>query len=359
MRILFVKLGAIGDVVQAGVAVKEYRKRNSGVELDWVVGRVVKPLVDAFGVADRLIEVNESFLSAPSAIGRIRALGMSILKLATQGRYDRVITAYSDARYGLLSLGVRSGTRLRFNRNSNRPSPLAHRNRVHEYWRLLADADAEAIDVAAATEALGAVMRNIATPSLSFHLAPHYVAIAAGGAKNAYRDDALRRWPIERYLKVAERLLADGRAVVLVGAQSDNWVSTAFAGLPVIDLIGKTSLLELIPILDASDGVVTNDSGIMHLSSLTRTGIVALFGPTPANACIPFGRQRTIALDPGNRISCSPCYDGRSYADCSKNVCLEAISVDQVICAIKSICPAPPHSSCAESGQHGAKGDAA
>jgi ADP-heptose:LPS heptosyltransferase len=52
VRILFVKLGAIGDVVQAAVAMKEFRRRNPGAEIDWVAGKQTGELVRAFGVAD-------------------------------------------------------------------------------------------------------------------------------------------------------------------------------------------------------------------------------------------------------------------------------------------------------------------
>jgi heptosyltransferase-2 len=167
------------------------------------------------------------------------------------------------------------------------------------------------------------------------------VVVAAGGARNIARDDFLRRWPMERYRGLVQRLIAAGRAVVLVGAPSDAWAGEALADLAITSLIGQTSLLELISVLDAPDVVVGNDSGTLHLAALTGAGLVGLFGPTPANSIMPLDRDRTVALQEGNRISCSPCYDGKGFAPCTAPRCLEAISVERVFDAIASVSRVP------------------
>lgn len=336
MKILFIKLGAIGDVVQSAVAVKAFRARNPGCGLDWVVGAQTQELVRAFGVADNVIVVDDAGLYAPSLAGKLKALVRAIRVVARPVRYDKVVVAYVDRRYRHLALGISSGEVVSFDRNGARPSPINHRSRVHEYWRLLSDGDAEAIDIASTTRSLGSDLLAHALAT-RFTLPPRYVVLAAGGAKNQHREDGLRRWPIERYRAVAERVLPSGLGVVLVGADSDRWVSRAMDGLPVNDLIGTTGLIELVSVLDSAQAVVGNDSGVLHLAALTRTGIVGLFGPTPANAFIPIGRPRTIALQEGNKVSCCPCYDGRNYADCSRAICLEAISVERVLDALVSV----------------------
>lgn len=341
MKILLVKLGAIGDVVQSAVAVNEYRRRYPDIDLDWAVGYRLKPLVDAFGVADRVIAIQDDGFFSQSKMEQIGALVNAMFMLAREGRYDRVVIAYSDARYGLLTSAVRASEKVQFRPAPGRPSPIHHRSRVHEYWRLLSGGDGEAIDIAAATQALGNTLGNLPVGEIAATLPARYVAFAAGGAKNLHREDALRRWPIDRYRALAQRLLNLGLSIVLLGGENDRWVLDAFENVPVTSLIGKTGLLDLIPVLGGANAIVANDSGILHLAALTRTGIVGLFGPTPANACIPRGRARTIVLEAGNRVSCSPCYDGKNYAPCSRNLCLEAITVDQVFAAVTSLLEEP------------------
>ena len=336
VRLLFVKLGAIGDVVQAAVAMGEFRRRVPAARVDWVVGDRIRSLVEAFGVADRVVPVSDDGLYAASTMAKASALVRCAVGLAGVRGYDRIVTAYSDWRYGLLTAGVPAKRRERFKPSAPRPSPIQHRSRVHEYWRLLSGGDSDPIDIAAATRELGLAMKGAAPFSTDYRLPERFIAVAPGGARNQLRDDALRRWPIERYRSLVETLVAKGNAVVLLGAAGDRWAADALSGLKAIDLIGRTNLPELLAVLRQARVFVGNDSGVLHLAGLTGAGVVGLFGPTPANSVLPLGRARTFALASENRVSCSPCYDGRNFAACSRNVCMEAISVDVVLSAIEA-----------------------
>jgi ADP-heptose:LPS heptosyltransferase len=78
-----------------------------------------------------------------------------------------------------------------------------------------------------------------------------------------------------------------------------------------------------------SEILVTNDSGPAHFASLTPIHVVTLFGPeTPA--LFAARSQSTTALWAG--IACSPCvsaYNNRQSV-CRNNLCMQAISVDDV-----------------------------
>lgn len=339
MRILFVKLGAIGDIVQSAVALTEYRARFPETTVDWITGSNMAPLVEATGIADRVISVDEAALVSGSLGARACALARSQVHVARAcaPRYDGIFTGYVNQRVRMLTWGIRCGTHRTLGDRSDRPNYLLQRNRVHEYWRLLTSEDAKSIDIAAATSALGARLLRYVGNTSSLLGIRDCVVIAAGGARNLQRDDPLRRWPIQRFRELAERLLNSGRRVCLVGAASDDWVSPAMHGLAVENLIGKTSLMQLLSVMQSASAVVANDSGIFHLATLTTAGLVGLFGPTPANAVAPMGRANTRILAADNRISCSPCYDGRNFAACTRNICLESISVAEVFGAVTDV----------------------
>jgi heptosyltransferase-2 len=120
-------------------------------------------------------------------------------------------------------------------------------------------------------------------------------------------------------------------------------VCPAFAHLPVRNLVGQTDLTGMVELLSQAAVVVTHDSGPLHLATITRAGLVTLFGPTPANACIPLGRPKTIVHEPGNRVCCSPCYDGRDYADCQQALCMEASTVEAVTQSVLALLSLQPH----------------
>jgi len=339
MKILLIKLGAIGDVIQTAAAVRIFLRRNPTIHLDWVVSSQLGSLVKAFGVANEVIEVNETEILTGNALTRLRTLLHVIAKLACRReRYDRIVTAYSDWRYELIGLGVRSKSRVRFKAHSKRPSPIHHRNRVFEYWRLLSDNDNENFDIAQTMTSLSDSILSSPSPELIKLFPKHSIALVPGGARNLLRTDNLRRWPVENYRVLTQRLLSEGHSVVLVGGRGDVWASKFFFDLPVVDLIGKTSLPDLIHLFDRADVVVSHDCGPMHMAAISHSGLVALFGPTPPNAFLPFARERTVILHEGNRIACCPCYDGRNYAKCSKAVCMDAISVERVFEVVISLC---------------------
>jgi len=145
----------------------------------------------------------------------------------------------------------------------------------------------------------------------------------------------LKRWPLERYIKLAQALLQQNRKVVLTGAEKD----TGLAGRihqeaqheHLIDLSGKTSLKELMALLQKAKLVVSGDSGPLHMASSVGTPVVALFGPTRAEVTAPRGKGKSRLLQ--KEIGCNllPCY----FLDCPNNQCMQAITLEDVLHEIK------------------------
>src|SRR6185436_613219 len=108
------------------------------------------------------------------------------------------------------------------------------------------------------------------------------------------------------------------------------WVRPEFAGVAATDLIGRTTIPEMLRALADCDLVISHDTGPMHLARLVGAPLIALFGPTmPAQFIVP--DDSTSVLWGGEHLACRPCYDGREFADCSDNQCISSISADVVI----------------------------
>jgi heptosyltransferase II len=341
--ILFVKLGAIGDVVQAAVALSIFRKMNSSVKVDWVVGKSQAELISYFSVADNIVEVSESNIYSGNIFSRmLYILDVNKLLRHHEKLYDKIITAYSDRRYGLLTAFVYAKSKCSFSTKYERPCPIHHRSRVFEYLRLMTGNDgANAVDISAETLFLGQRVLGKPLPEMSVKqlssLPDRYVVLIPGGAKNMLSDDDVRRWPINHYRSLAKILIDRGYTVLIVGGPSDIWVREKLQGIMYEDWIGRTSLIEMLHLLARAEGIVTHDTGPMHMACLTRTPLIALFGPTPANACVPFGRLYTTVLHAGNKVACSPCYDGKNYAKCDNHECMKYITVQEVQAALLNI----------------------
>jgi len=333
-RVLIVKLAAIGDVVMALPMIKALRKKYPSIKITWLCGKTVAPLLRKIGGIDEIIEIDDSKLLTGNFFKKLYVLAGVWLKFFGR-RFDLVLTGHANSRYRLLSFSVRAKCRRSFFRNKNGSWPIPGRHHSDEYVRL-------------ATGDTGPITSSAILPIVSWSLPENIlgrlqaspyssiIALAPGGAKNLLHEDAIRRWPLENYVSLTKKLIDEGYRVILTGAPSDEWVCESFAGLPIVDRVGKTDLVNLVALYGACDIIVTHDSGPLHLAGLTGKSLVALFGPTNPFEKIPHDRNTKIIWG-GEKLACRPCYDGRNYTDCKDNNCLKSIKVDDVYMAIHNI----------------------
>jgi ADP-heptose:LPS heptosyltransferase len=154
---------------------------------------------------------------------------------------------------------------------------------------------------------------------------------------NANASDLLplRRWPSERYVELARRLLAryPDAGIVFTGAPNEAAAAEALVAKVgserCISMAGRTTLRQLLVLCHLAEVLVTNDSGPAHFASLTPIDVVVLFGPeTPRLFAAP--SPRTHPLWAG--IACSPCINAFNdrFSACRDNVCMQRLSVEHV-----------------------------
>ncbi|HEX2855192.1 MAG TPA: glycosyltransferase family 9 protein [Opitutaceae bacterium] len=149
----------------------------------------------------------------------------------------------------------------------------------------------------------------------------------------------LRRWPIERYVDLARRLLLKYPEIVVAFTGAPNEANAAddlvrqVNSSRCISLAGKTTLRQLLVLYTLAEVMVSNDSGPAHFATLTPIQVVTLFGPeTPS--LFAARTPRNTVLWAG--IACSPCvnaYNNR-LSPCRDNKCMQAIRVEQVFTAV-------------------------
>lgn len=137
-----------------------------------------------------------------------------------------------------------------------------------------------------------------------------------------------KRWPAESYAALGSRMHKLGWEVWLFGSGKDREVCAAItAAAPGIglDLSGRTSLAQAIDLLALAQGVVSNDSGLMHVAAALDRPLVALYGSSDPGFTPPLSdRARIIRLG----LECSPCF--RRHCPLGHLHCLRGIGVDQV-----------------------------
>jgi ADP-heptose:LPS heptosyltransferase len=145
----------------------------------------------------------------------------------------------------------------------------------------------------------------------------------------------LRKWPADRYVSLARRLLDAFPEIYigLTGAPDEAGPIEAMVreiGSPrCFSLAGKTTLRQLLVLYTLSELLITNDSGPAHFAAMTQINTLTLFGPeTPAL----FGARTPRAVTIWQALACSPCvnaYNNRQ-SSCTNNVCMQKITVDHV-----------------------------
>ena len=144
-----------------------------------------------------------------------------------------------------------------------------------------------------------------------------------------------KQWPVEYFNKLAESLkkLSNVRLIVVGGKDEIN--------LPIekeniIDMRGKTYLLELADILSRADVVVTNDSSPIHIASaFKKPKIFALFGPTIEKfGFFPWSLNSKVFQVDG--LKCRPCgiHGGKSCPE-KHFKCMRDILPEEVFNEIK------------------------
>ena len=144
-----------------------------------------------------------------------------------------------------------------------------------------------------------------------------------------------RRWAPESFGQLITATSARWpEALILITGSPDEIayaenVKSLSSSKRVINFAGKVKFSELTALYTLSNVMVTNDSGPGHFSSVTKLPTVVLFGPeTPA---LYSSLGNSIPIFAG--LACSPCVSAANHrkTPCQDNVCMKAISVDQVV----------------------------
>ena len=150
-----------------------------------------------------------------------------------------------------------------------------------------------------------------------------YVCIHAGAQLPS------RRWPLERFAAVANRLAAQGETIVLTGtAQEAEQVTALSAAIefPTVNLAGRTSLWTLGALIEGAARVICNDTGVSHVAAALGTPSIVISSGSDVARWAPLdGDRHRVLWQP---MACRPC----SHAVCPiGHGCATAIGVDEVL----------------------------
>lgn len=144
-----------------------------------------------------------------------------------------------------------------------------------------------------------------------------------------------KRWLPERYAMLSDMISESFDAkVLLFGSSREKVVSEMIVRLAksdIVDIAGKTSLIEAMALIEKCSIFVTNDSGLMHIAAALHIPVVAVFGSTDPITTSPRGNGTIIVR---KELSCSPCLKRECPID---HKCMRMIEVDEVYQHVREI----------------------
>jgi len=137
-----------------------------------------------------------------------------------------------------------------------------------------------------------------------------------------------KRWPLEKYNALAREILKSCESKILIfgnkkEAELGNVISRGIEK-DTVNLMGKTTLRELIALIQRCQVFITNDTGPMHIASALKVPVVAIFGPTSPQRTSPLGVSTVIKKE----VACAPCKNRICPSD---HKCMEKIEVEEVL----------------------------
>jgi len=340
-KFLVIRLSAIGDVVRTLPAVKGLRERYPDAYIAWLVEEKSSNILLDSPYLDRVMvfprrELVGSAGSRASPAARAGSLRRFIRELRVES-FDTVLDFHGIFKSGVLArlsgakerIGFARGYTKEFNWLFINRAVVPPGRRINRYERNIS-----------LVESLGAAPSNLDVTIVVPEAAKRGVEEFLGQfddskplvAMHPATSRPFKHWEPEKYARVADRLLTDGIAHVLVtyGPGEEDVARRVVAQMQsgAAPIMKAGSLREYAWLIKRADVYFGSDTGPMHIASTMCTPVVAMFGPTDPVVNSPYRQPHHVLY---KALPCSPCSERR----CSRDLeCMTSITVEEAYDAI-------------------------
>ena len=328
-RVLLVRLGAIGDVVNALVVATALKDAHPDVSIGWVVHDLAEPLVQNHPAIDRvhLWKRKGGFGELRSVVNEIRA-----------EQYDLAVDLQRLAKSAFLARASGAQRVLGYDRaRTKEQSWLFTKERVP-----VGDGAAHMVeqylDVARYLNCAGQARRELPpAPEAEARVASWFAHLNTAPIQaNLGASKPANRWEPERFGELIARITGELELpVFLTGAPNERELAKRVLAVTgeselIQDLVGQTSLPELWSASRHARLFIGCDTGPMHLAAAVDTPVLALFGPAAPRRTGPFGEPHRVLRVPP---PCAPC--GLKRCNQLRHACMEDLTTELVFQAVR------------------------
>jgi len=324
-RILIIKPSSLGDVVHALPVLHLLRRRWPEAKISWLVAPYCSGLLEGHPDLDEVILFDRRRFGTawknPSA-------GLELIHFKRDLRrrgFDLVIDLQGLFRCGWLAWQTRAAARIGF-ANAREGAWIFYTHRVpiatmeqHAVERYLRAAVAAGCEEGPVEFHFAASEKDRSQVSEMLGDDEPFAVLLPGA------NWRTKRWGVEKFAGLVEPLRERfGLNSIVAGGVDTVELGKVISGAN--NLAGKTTLRQLVALLERASLVIANDSGPMHIAAALNRPLVTIFGPTNPIRTGPYGRAECVVrVD----IACSPCYSRR----CSHTSCLKWLGIEPVLTA--------------------------
>ncbi|AXC15345.1 Lipopolysaccharide heptosyltransferase I [Acidisarcina polymorpha] len=314
LRVLIVRLGAMGDILHALPAATALRQAHP----EWYLGWAVEPRWQALFRADSGSSIRDGAMPlvdrlhlvdakswgrrplSPSTLRDIRRVRMEL----RQANYDVCVDLQGAVRSAVIGRWAAANRMIGEDQPRERAARRFFRERVATTGRHVIEQATEVLEAIAGEKLSGVppllpqdtAAEDWVARLLARHVSSPFVIMNPGAGWGA------KRWPAERYGSVAKQLARMGFGVVInagpeeVELAAELAAASGGAAVPINPTMG-----ELIELTRKASLTIAGDTGPLHLACALGKPVVGIFGPTDPARNGPFGCSFKVLRHPESK----------------------------------------------------------
>lgn len=342
-RILLVKPSSLGDVIHAIPVLHGLRVRYPTAKIDWLIGSSFAAILEGNNDVSELIEFDRKRFSRLGVSPAAMRDFLRLIQTLRSRRYDLVVDLQGLFRSAFLTRVTGAPVRIGF-ANAREGAPWFYTHLIP-----ITDADEHAVDrnmhVADALgnanwpvvfdlgldDGIRSSVRDLLREN-GVQVDSKLLAVAPGARWET------KAWPWQNFVAAVDELGRSGPVqIVLLGGSEDLELCRKIAEhsqARVISLAGKTSLRQMVAVIERCDVLLCHDSAPMHVAAALNRPLVCLIGPTNPARTGPYRRIHDVLR---LSLTCSPCYL-RTLAECGfEHQCMRDLRVSDVVGRVKAL----------------------
>jgi heptosyltransferase I len=330
--ILIVLLGALGDVIRGFSILPPIKHRYPNVKITWLVEPACKGIVALHTLVDEILVFDRG--------NPITGL-IDLKKELDKRNFDITLDLQRHFKSGFFSWISKSPKRIGFNRSNAKEFNWIFNN---HYIPEVSNSVSKVYHYQEFVKELGIELNKHDNPVIDFGLTvpkdslPHDLNQYLANDSSKFNIGIVlgsqwytKDWPEEGYRKLIDLYQSNfsNSNIILLGDKTKETMGVNlknnFKQQNVFNTVGKTTLKELLGIINICQVVVGPDSGPGHMASALKIPYISLFGPTTPERVAPFGNEHLVIQ---SKIGCAGCMQ-RTCPVLDK-ICMRFISPNEV-----------------------------